>query len=706
MDTLLHSVSLTGVDAPLRESGIAVVGNLPWGSHFCQFYATRQDLLDIQLPYIAAGLAAGEYCLWVTAEPLPADAAAEALAAVVGDLGPYLRAGQLEILDQAQWYTTGGIPDVERVRRKWLDRLADARQRGFAGLRFAGNTCGVAESNRSAFSAYGEALDHLIAGQSMLALCSFYLPGCSTVDVMDILSTHSFALHHRDGGWQVIEHTEQKRQEAALRESEARFRVAQELSPDGFVILRPERDVLGRIVDFTFVYQNAASARMNGTDAEVVVGRRLLELFPGLRGSPNLEAYQQVADHGEPRVLEVHYGGDAIQTPTWFRLAVVSMGKDIVVLSQDITAHKQTEEELKRLLARVKRQAAELEANFTAIADGLIVYDAEGNIVKMNAEARRLSGYDHDESWQPPPTRMRLRQMSRTDGSPFQWEETPTYRALLRGETVIGETMVLHLPDRTYWIAVSAAPIRLEDGTTRGVVATLTDITPLHELQEQMKDFVHMVSHDLRMPMTSMKGHADILQERLTQAEDRQARRSAEVIARGITRMNVMIDDLVEVARLEGGQRRLHRQPVALAAYLADLLARNAPPLEAHRLHLDLPDDLPPVCADPDRLERILLNLLTNAQKYSAPATPIGVQARPCGDAVTIRVTDEGRGIHPDDLPHLFTRFYRAKGERRADGIGLGLYITKLLVEAHGGHIRVDSAMGTGSTFEFTLPVG
>jgi len=99
------------------------------------------------------------------------------------------------------------------------------------------------------------------------------------------------------------------------------------------------------------------------------------------------------------------------------------------------------------------------------------------------------------------------------------------------------------------------------------------------------------------------------------------------------------------------------------------------------------------------------MNLLTNAQKYSTPETPIRVQARKEGDTIAIHVIDHGQGIHPDDLPQLFDRFYRAKGERRAEGIGLGLYITKLLVEAHGGTIDVVSEVGKGSTFSFTLPV-
>ena len=122
-------------------------------------------------------------------------------------------------------------------------------------------------------------------------------------------------------------------------------------------------------------------------------------------------------------------------------------------------------------------------------------------------------------------------------------------------------------------------------------------------------------------------------------------------------------------------------------------------------MHLDLPADLPPMLADPDRLETILLNLLQNAQKFSAPDSPIQVTAHAQDGTVMVSITDQGIGIAPEDLPRIFDRFYRVEHIRKAEGTGLGLYITKRLVEAHGGQIWVESEVGKGSTFSFTLPV-
>jgi len=169
--------------------------------------------------------------------------------------------------------------------------------------------------------------------------------------------------------------------------------------------------------------------------------------------------------------------------------------------------------------------------------------------------------------------------------------------------------------------------------------------------------------------------------------------------------MNAMIGDLVDAARLEGGQLRLNQQPLSLPAFLPEFLARNAAMLAGDRIFVDMTPSLPAVDVDESHLERILINLLSNAQKYSAPETPIRIHAREAGEMIAFSITDHGQGIHPEDLPHIFERFYRVKSERRAEGIGLGLYITRLLVEAHCRCIRVESEAEIGSTFTFTLPI-
>ncbi|MHB0938506.1 MAG: PAS domain-containing protein [Armatimonadota bacterium] len=358
------------------------------------------------------------------------------------------------------------------------------------------------------------------------------------------------------------------------------------------------------------------------------------------------------------------------------------------------------------LQQQVERRVAELDATLASIADGLILYSPQGEILQANAAARRLlDGILVEEEYDDLPQWVDLH--ARTpDGRPLIPEEVPAARAL-RGETVAGEVLVFrHRDGSEAWISVTSAPVRMHDLSIIGVIATYTDITPLHELQEQQKLLIHLVSHDLRAPLAIVKGHVQVLQELLAgTGADGMIADSLRAADRGIDRMNVMIQDLVDSARAEGRQLALQREAVDLRAYLPEFLRRSAAALETERVTLEVPGDLPPVWADYNRLERIFTNLLSNALKYSAPETPVIIRVRRTDDAVEVSVSDQGQGIAPEDLSHVFERFYRAKGGQKSEGIGLGLYITRLLVEAHGGQIRAESEIGKGSTFSFTLPV-
>ncbi len=169
--------------------------------------------------------------------------------------------------------------------------------------------------------------------------------------------------------------------------------------------------------------------------------------------------------------------------------------------------------------------------------------------------------------------------------------------------------------------------------------------------------------------------------------------------------MNVMIQDLVDMARLEAGHLTLNRVSINLSSYLADLKVRLADDLDMKRINIQVSANLPSVSADHNRLERIFTNLLSNALKYSPPDSEVTVTARQLDGQMEISVIDRGVGIDPEDIHHMFQRYYRAKGARKTEGLGLGLYITRMLVEAHGGRIWVESELGVGSTFSFTLPV-
>jgi PAS domain S-box-containing protein len=485
------------------------------------------------------------------------------------------------------------------------------------------------------------------------------------------------------------------------QDSETLYRSLFESIGQSFALLRVVRDDAGELVDLVYLDVNPAFERIFGASRDEMAGKTVRELTP--EALPRwLGIASQVATGG-PISLEGYrsvYG-------RWLDVYCYSPGEELfAVVSTDITERKQVEEDRERLLEEVQRRASMLDTTIASIADGVVIYNPKGEVLRMNAAAQRMLGVsEEDFGAQDYPERMKRLRLRTLDGRPVPLEEIPSWRAL-RGETVEGFVMVVHnLEERMLWAYVSAAPIRTPDGELLGAVTSFTDITRLHELQEQREDLVRTVSHDLRTPLTTVIGQAQIIEMILSRSgQDGGLKRSAAAIIAGGRRMNSMIQDLVDTARLESGQLRLVRTDIDLCEYLADLRERLSGVLEMQRVDLQVPEDLCIVSADPNRLERIFTNLLSNALKYSPPGTQVTVSAERREGVIWVYVSDRGEGIDPGDLPHLFQRFYRGTGVQRAEGLGLGLYITRMLVEAHGGRIWVESEPGKGSTFSFTLP--
>ncbi len=227
---------------PLRDSGLAVIGEMAWGTHFCQFYQTREDLLDILVPYFRAGLENNEFCMWIASQPLHAAEAKTALASVVPDLDQRIAAGQIEILDYHQWYVLEGKFDADRVLRGWVDKLEAALRRGFEGLRLTGNTFWLEDRLWKDFSDYEAAVDGVIGQYRMLALCTYSLDKCGVFHVMDVVRNHQFALIRQGQKWEIIQSMQRKQAENALREAHERLQMqAEELRAANDELLRSEQ---------------------------------------------------------------------------------------------------------------------------------------------------------------------------------------------------------------------------------------------------------------------------------------------------------------------------------------------------------------------------------------------------------------------------------------------------------------------------------
>ena len=230
--------------AQVRKTAIDIVGDVPWGTHFCQFYQTREDLIDTLVPYFKAGLENNEFCMWITAEPLIAEDAESALKKKVKNLDDYIKKGQIEILDYSQWYLRSGRFDSDRVLRGWVEKEQQALERGFDGLRLTGNTFWLEKRDWKDFTDYEAAVNSVIGKYRMLAICTYCLDKCTAPEIIDVISNHQFALIKRKGKWEIIESAEYKKTVEALRDSEEKFRLAFENAVDAIFWADPETGLI------------------------------------------------------------------------------------------------------------------------------------------------------------------------------------------------------------------------------------------------------------------------------------------------------------------------------------------------------------------------------------------------------------------------------------------------------------------------------
>lgn len=196
---------MSSISADTRNSGIPVVGELPWGSHFCQFYTTQQDMVDIVVPYFRAGLENNELCVWVTSDFLTTDDAVAALNRGVPGYSRYVEKKQIEVFPYTDWYLKGGSFDLRRTLDMWMAKHDEALSRGFAGLRVSGNPYWIDnKKDWDDFAAYEAAINDVIGGTKLLVLCTYSLQKCGVVEILDVIKNHEFALAMNQGTWQVV----------------------------------------------------------------------------------------------------------------------------------------------------------------------------------------------------------------------------------------------------------------------------------------------------------------------------------------------------------------------------------------------------------------------------------------------------------------------------------------------------------------------
>ena len=355
-----------------------------------------------------------------------------------------------------------------------------------------------------------------------------------------------------------------------------------------------------------------------------------------------------------------------------------------------------------------QRARADLETLIDTSPVGVVVFDGQtGALVSFNQEARRIVGCLQTPG-DPVEQLLNVITVRRWDGSEVSLDKVSLAQVLSTGTTVRAEEVVMQAPDgRSVTTVINATPIRSQDGELESFVVTLQDMTSLEELGRLRAEFLGMVSHELRAPLTSIKGSAITLLDDSPDLNPAERRQFHQIIVDQVEHMRGLIGDLLDVAHIATGTLPVHPEPTELASLIDQ--ARKTFLSSGGRHDLDLALDLPLVMADRQRIVQVLSNLLSNAVKHSLESSSIRVTAVREDFHVAVTVADEGIGISAERLPHLFRKFSRADGEdgkREIGGSGLGLAICKGIVEAHGGRIWAESdGLGQGARFTFTLPV-
>jgi len=370
----------------ISEAGMNLIGNAPWGSHICMFYQSREDLIEVLAPYFAAGLSNNEFCMCVASEPFPAEDVKVQLSRAIPGFYGYLERGQIEIVPHSEWYDIDGVFDCNRVLNGWLDKLEQAKARGFTGLRLTGNIFWLDTSRWNDFIGYEQMIDDRIGEEKIIALCTYSLDKCDANDILDVSSAHRYVLSKRGDEWQVFENRVLKKTREALVESEGRFEALVSNSPATIVVT----DVKGNIE-----YVNPKFTQLTGYTLDEAKGKNPRVLKSG-HTSP--EVYKRLwetvlsGDEWRGEFLNVKKNGEL-----YWESAVISSLRDaegnitnLIAIKEDITERKRAEEAL-----RVSNDRLTIAQKAGGI--GVFDWNLETNRLVMTLEMEAIFGIPHGQ---------------------------------------------------------------------------------------------------------------------------------------------------------------------------------------------------------------------------------------------------------------------------------------------------------------------
>lgn len=362
-------------------------------------------------------------------------------------------------------------------------------------------------------------------------------------------------------------------------------------------------------------------------------------------------------------------------------------------------------QEMGQMLRRQQEEGTRSQAILTSIADGVVVNDTEGRVILVNPVAERILGVSADDLLGED-----LRRFFSFLDTKEEQEAVAAIETLLDTQHLeVTKTFKMRLTVGDRIIHTSMSPVLTQRSDFLGVVTVLRDITKEVEADRAKSEFVSTVSHELRTPMTSIKGYTELVYAGAAGPINESQRRFLGIIKNNTDRLTALINDLLDISRVETGRVRFEAKPLQIGKVVADVINALSGQAETNdqTLTYEVVGGLPDIMGDRDRLNQVLTNLIGNAIHYTPQGGQVEVQVYPVAGAVRVDVRDTGIGIDPQDMARIFERFYRSDNPlvQEQRGTGLGLSIVKMFIEMHGGRVWVASTPEKGSTFTFILPV-
>jgi len=404
------------------------------------------------------------------------------------------------------------------------------------------------------------------------------------------------------------------------------------------------------------------------------------------------------------------WAGEPMGVLVVFRAHLASATPDDVQVLQSFADQAAIAVHNAQLYARIDHERRRLAAILQHSADGVLILDARATILSMNHALERMTGWratdatglTHDDVivWR----KLESRDLTTALDSGWLRESgslTPPEPLYVEGDLERRDGMTISL-------AIIYAPLFSVDGHLVNIIADVRDITNFRQAQEMQSTFISMISHELRTPVALIKGNAATLRRDDVEWDTPTVRDMAEVIEEESDRLTALINNLLTTSKIQAQRTvELNIDDVRIDRIAARSVERFQAQTKKHHLEMQFPPDFPVVRGDEQRLLQVFDNLIGNAIKYSPDGGDIILQGHVMGDQILIQIRDQGVGLAPDDQAKVFDRFYRVDGtlSRKTQGTGLGLYLARQLVRAHGGDLGVESQLGKGSTFYFTLPL-